>query len=306
MSENTPAKKKKSYNPMYFVFEAFASFWRNRVMSIAAVLVLASCLILLGSFAVLLRNLNINIDRLGELNEIVVFVDPALTQDQVNDIMDDINELDNVSFVEYRTKEEGLEEMREVYKDYGDLFDQMVANGDNPLSDSFVITYKDNSKVYTLESGLHAIPGVEKVNNRIEYAVKVENFRKGVSFVFIWFFVLLFAVSIFVIFNTIRIAVHGRKTEIDIMRYIGASKLFIVTPYIIEGFLIGCISGVLGFLGVTGIYRWVLKATAGEFQMIEILPMSDFTVPLILSFLGIGILSGVLTSIVSIRRNLNN
>lgn len=303
-SSNNSAKK--SINPLYFIFEAFANFWRNRVMSIAAVLVLTSCLILLGAFALLVTNLNKNIERLGELNEIVVFVDSALNKEQVYDIMDDINELDNVSFVEYKSKEDGLAEMREVYADYSELFDEMDKNGDNPLSDSFIITYKDNDKVYQLESDLHAIPGVSKVNNRIEYAVKVENFRKGISFVFVWFLVLLFAVSIFVIFNTIRIAVHGRKTEIDIMRYIGASKSFIVTPFVIEGSIIGCVSGIVAYITVTGLYRWILKATAGELQMIEFLPISDFTAVLLLSFLGIGVLSGVLTSIVSLRKNLNN
>ena len=283
-----------------------AGFWHNRIMSIAAVLVLASCLVLLGSFAVILKNLNVNVERLGELNEIVVFVESDLTQDQVNDIMDDINELDNVSFVEYISKEDGLDDMREIYSDYGELFDEIVANGDNPLSDSFIITYKDNGRVYQLESDLHAIPGVSKVNNRIEYAVKVENFKNGVSFVFLWFFVLLFAISIFVIFNTIRIAVQGRKEEINIMRYIGASKMFIVTPFVIEGFFIGCISGIISYFTVIGLYRWILKATAGELQMIEFIPINDFTWLLLIAFLGIGIASGVLTSIFSLHKNFNN
>ena len=300
------SSKKKSYNPLYFIFEAMAGFWHNRIMSIAAVLVLASCLVLLGSFAVILKNLNVNVERLGELNEIVVFVESDLTQDQVNDIMDDINELDNVSFVEYISKEDGLDDMREIYSDYGELFDEIVANGDNPLSDSFIITYKDNGRVYQLESDLHAIPGVSKVNNRIEYAVKVENFKNGVSFVFLWFFVLLFAISIFVIFNTIRIAVQGRKEEINIMRYIGASKMFIVTPFVIEGFFIGCISGIISYFTVIGLYRWILKATAGELQMIEFIPINDFTWLLLIAFLGIGIASGVLTSIFSLHKNFNN
>ena len=299
-------KKKKVYNPLYFIFEAFASFWRNRVMSIAAVLVLTSCLILLGSFAIILRDLDLNIDRLGNLNEIVVFVDYDLPSESVSVIADDISALDNVKYVEFISKADGFESMKQTYSDYEDIFNDIENNGDNPLADSFIITYEDNSKVYELESALHSIPGVRKVNNRLDYAVKVGNFKKGISFVFIWFFALLFAVSIFVIFNTIRLAVHNRKSEIDIMRYIGASKGFIITPFVIEGSIIGSISAVFAFLAVTGIYKWILKATSGELQMIEFLPMERFSAPLLLVFLAIGILSGVLTSIFSLRKNLNN
>ncbi len=300
------AGKKRVYDPFYFIFEAFAGFWRNRVMSIAAVLVLTSCLIVLGSFAILLKDVDLNIERLGSLNEIVVFVDYDLSQDRVNDIADDISALDNVKYVEYVSKAEGFESMRETYADYAAISHDIENNEHNPLADSFIITYEDNGRVYELESALHSIPGVRKVNNRLDYAVKVSNFKKGMSFVFVWFFVLLFAVSVFVIFNTIRLAVQGRKAEIDIMRYIGASKTFIVAPFVIEGSLIGCLSAVAAYFAVTGIYRWILRATSGELQMIEFLPVERFSLPLLLGFLAIGVLSGVLTSIFSLRRNLNN
>ncbi|MBO7376742.1 MAG: ABC transporter permease [Clostridia bacterium] len=299
-------RQRRGFHPFYFMGEALVGMKRHGVMTVASVLVLTSCLSLLGVFGVLVSNLNENITRLGLLNEIVVFCDSSLDRTRVDEICSDIKSLDNVSYVEYISKEQGLEALRETYSDYGDLFDEIEKNGDNPLSDSFVVTYSDGDAVNALEFSLRSIPGVTKVNNRLDYATKVASFKRGMSAVFVWFFVLLFAVSIFVIFNTIKLAVHGRRNEIDVMRYMGATRGFIVTPFVIEGILIGVISG----FAAAGLVIWVSSYASGrlsaDLSMIEILPVSRFVPALLTAFPVIGALSGVLAGLLSIRKNLKN
>lgn len=293
------------YNPFYFVWLALQSMWRNRIMTVASVLVLTSCLTLLGCFGMLFENLNSNLKRLRMLNEMVVFVDYDLSGDDVNRIYNQIKELDNVKSVDYVSKDEALEDMKKTYPDYPDLFQTLEENGDNPLADSFIVTYINNDKASDLEFELHAIDGINKVNNRLELANEVEGLKNGISFVFLWFFILLLLVSVFVIFNTVKLAVHSRRAEIDIMRYIGGTKAFIVAPFLIEGVIIGLFSAIVGYLISEGLYRYAVGSAAGKLQMLVLTPFSDFRWLLIFGFGAIGIITGICASIMSLRRNLN-
>jgi len=299
-------RRKGGFHPFYYIGEALVGMKRHGLMTVASILVLTSCLTLLGVFGVLSANLNKNIERLGLLNEIVVFVDPSLDSARVSEISDDIKSLDNVSYVEYISKADGLESLRQTYVGYDDLFDEIEKNGDNPLSDSFVVTYTDGETVNELEFSLRSIPGVTKVNNRLDYAMKVASFKRGMSAAFLWFFFLLFAVSIFVIFNTVKLAVQGRRGEIDVMRYMGATRLFIATPFMIEGVLIGVVSGFAAAGTVIGIASYAAKRLAPDLSMIEILPVSGFVPALLTVFPIIGAVSGVAAGLISIRKNLNN
>ena len=292
------------YNPFYFIWLALQSMWRNRIMTVASVLVLTSCLTLLGCFGLLFKNLNFNLTRLRMLNEMVVFVDYDMSGDDVNRVYNRIKELDNVKSVDFISKADALEDMKKTYSDYPELFERLEENGDNPLPDSFVVTYNDNEGASALEFELHSIDGVTKVNNRLELANEVEGLKNGISFVFLWFFILLLMVSLFVIFNTVKLAVHSRRAEIDIMRYIGGTKAFIVAPFLIEGVMIGLFSAVASYLISKGIYRYAIGSAAGKLQRIEFVPFGDIRLILILGFIAIGVLTGISASVLSLRRNL--
>lgn len=293
------------YNPFYFVWLALQSMWRNRVMSIASVLILTSCLILLGCFGMLFQNLNANLLRLRMLNEMVVFADYDLGGEDINRIYNQIKTLDNVKSVDFISKADAFEDMKDTYPDYPELFELLEQNGDNPLPDSFVVTYIDNEGASELEYDLHAIEGVTKVNNRLDLANEVEGLKNGISFVFLWFFILLLLVSVFVIFNTVKLAVHSRRAEIDIMRYIGGTKSFIVAPFVIEGVLIGLISALIGFFVSEALYRYAVGSAIGKLQMIVFTPIAVFRPYMLLGFIVIGVLTGIAASVMSLRRNLN-
>ena len=303
-------KPRRFYNPFYFIFDAFRNLWRHRVTGIASVLVLSSCLILLGAFGLLIRNIDVNMEKLGLLNEIVVFVDYDVTPEKLQVITQDIKALDNVTYVDFVSKESGFESMKQTYPDYADLFDSIAESGDNPLADSFVITYKDTAGANKLEYDLLLIDGVMKVNNRVDYAMTIENFKSGASFVFLWFIVLLLAVSLFVIFNTVKLAVHGRRNEISIMRFIGATKGYIISPFVIEGVTIGAASAAIAFFADKWIYDYAIKMMEGEskglLDMFELVPYAEIQTELLVLFLLLGVVTGVAASIISLQKNLNN
>lgn len=295
---------KKSYNPFMFIGEAFKNLWRDRVMSTASVLVLASCLVLLGCFSLLVVNINTNMNRLVSLNEIVAFVEYDLSAEEVEFIGQKIRVLDNVDSVEFISKDEGLDSMKADYAGFEDVFDSMKESGDNPLSDSFRIKYKDNSKVTTLDYNLRQIEGVRKVNNRLDLATSLENFKNGISVVFIGFLVVLFIVSVFIIINTIKLAVNSHMEEIRVMKYIGASDWFIVVPYIIEGTIIGIFSSAIAYLAQWYVYFSLEKMVASDIKMVELMSFGDIGGTVALAFLAVGILTGVVGSCISLHKNL--
>ncbi len=301
---NKPPKTKKSYNPFMFIAEAFKSLWRDRVMSTASVLVLASCLVLLGCFSLLVVNINLNMEKLVSLNEIVVFLEYDLEEAKVKEIEEKLEKLDNVDLVEFISKNEGLESMKEEYAGFEDTFDEMIANGDNPLADSFRIKYKDNSKVTTLDYNIRQIEGVRKVNNRLDLATALESFKNGISVVFIGFLAVLFIVSVFIIINTIKLAVQSHMEEIRVMKYIGASDWFIVVPYVIEGTIIGIFSSIIAYLCEWYIYLNMERMVASDIQMIELVPFSDISVIVAAAFVGVGVLTGIIGSCISLHKNL--
>lgn len=307
---NSPKRTARFYNPFYMIFDAFRNLWRHRVTGIASVVVLSSCLILLGAFGLLIRNIDVNIEKLGLLNEIVVFADYDVTPEKLQVITEDIKALDNVTYVDFISKESGFESMKETYPDYAALFDSIEQSGDNPLADSFIVTYKSTAGANKLEYDLLQIDGVMKVNNRVDYAAAIENFKSGASFIFAWFFVLLLAVSLFVIFNTVKLAVHGRRTEISIMRFIGATKFYIITPFLIEGVVIGVVSALIAFFADMGIYSYVASSMEGGtsqlLDMFTLVPYSDMSMEFLIIFILLGTVTGIVASIVSLHKNLSN
>lgn len=299
-----PPKMKRSYNPFMFVGDAFKNLWRDRVMSLSSILVLASCLVVLGCFALIVYNINTNMDKLVSLNQIAVFADYDLDSEKVGDIGEQIKQLDNVESVEFVSKDEGLDSMKEDYAGFEELFDKMKEDGDNPLPDSFIVKYKDTSKVTTLEYNLRQIDGVMKVKNRLDLANSLENFKNGISLIFVWFFVVLFIVSVFIIINTIKLAVNSHMEEIRVMKYIGASNWFIVVPYIIEGVIIGVFSSVIAYVIEWYIYFNMEKMVSSDIQMIELVSFGDIRGIVVLAFLAVGILTGIIGSCISLRKNL--
>ncbi|MBQ3815716.1 MAG: permease-like cell division protein FtsX, partial [Clostridia bacterium] len=287
----------RRYNPFYFIGQAFEGLWRNGVMSFASIAVLMSLLVVIGGFTLLVTNIDVNLSEFGLINQIVVFCDPNASDEQIAEIGEAIGKLDNIESVQHVTKEEGLEQMKAEYDIYDD-----VSEENNPLPDSFVITYLENEKVPNLDYQLNQIEGIAKVNNRLDLATKIESFKRGVMLVFVWFLVILGVVSIFIIINTIKLSVFSRRNEISIMQYVGATDWFISLPYIIEGAVIGLVSSVAAYFIEWYIYSYIERLVLTDLQMITFLEFNSIRAVVLVGFIAIGVLLGVLGSVISLAR----
>jgi len=291
----------RRYNPFYFVGQALSGLWRNGVMSFASIAVLMSLLVVIGGFSLLVANINENLEQFGLMKEIVVFCDRDATEEQITGICHQIKKLDNGEGVKRITKAEGLNEMKE---EYGDLYDD-VSEEKNPLPDSYIITYVDTEKVPELDYQLTLIEGIEKVNNRLDLATTIENFKSGVMLVFVWFLAILVVVSVFIIINTIKLSVFARRNEISIMRYVGATGMFISLPFVIEGMVIGAIASVGAYFVEWYIYAYIETMIHTDLQMLSFIPFDEISQIVLWGFVAIGVILGILGSSLSLGKYLD-
>ena len=292
----------RRYSVMYFISQSVKSLWRNGVMTIASILVLMSCLVVMGSFAAIVMNLNSNLDSLGDMNEIVVFIDMEKNEDEIMAICEKITNYDNVKKVKYISKEVAFNEEKEKYeKDYPDFFEGVTSD---IYPASCVITYNDNDQVESLKYELENTEGIYKVKCRADVASTIESLKRGVIYIFGWFLIVLFAVSLFVIINTIKLAVFSRRQEISRMRYVGATNWFIMLPFVLEGVIIGILSSGIGYLIQMSIYKFLQKMVLNDYDMISIIPFENIQVTFLIAFAVIGVVTGIIGSSISLRKNL--
>ncbi len=293
----------RRYSSTYFVSQAFKGIFRNGVMSFASVAVLMSCLVVLGGFALLVHNININLEQFGLLNEIEVFVNYNATEEEIVAIEEKIRSLDNVAQVVRTTRDEAFAEAKAEFEGMEEMFENDPQAVER-FSDSFTVTYEDNDKVVTLAYVLNQIEGVRKVNNRLDLATKIASFKQGVLLIFTWFLLILSVVTVFVIINTIKLSVFSRRNEISIMRYVGATGYFITMPFLLEGIIIGLFASGAAYLAEWYFYLYIEKMVVTEWQMISIVPFDTLQTPLLVGFLGVGVVAGIVGSSISLGKYL--
>ncbi len=286
----------------YYIGQAFQGIFRNGVMSVASIAVLMSCLVVLSCFGLLVANINVNLDNLGLMNEIVVFLEYDLEEAQIVEIEEQIKAIDYIdpACVKRVTADEGLNIMQEQAGDYGYLYEEY--RDDNPLSDSFEITQIDSEKITSITYSLRQIEGVRETKDQLDLANMISSFKSGVTVIFVWFLAVLFIITVFVIINTVKLSVYSRKSEIGIMRYMGATGWFISFPFVLEGAFIGIIAAIPAFFIEYGLYRYTVNAMNGALDMLIFIPVADVTSILLIGSFAIAVFTGVLGSTISLSK----
>ena len=230
------------------------------------------------------------------------YSDSALILSAVKKSLEDLNGVSDIDFI---SKSDALEEEIEKYADYPGL-QEFLKEGNNPLPDTFIVKYSNDAEITALELKMQNIDGVSRVKCRSDIASSIENLKNGIILVFTWFMIILFVVSIFVIINTVKLAVSHRSEEISVMRYIGATKWFIALPFELEGVFIGLFSGILSFLLQWYAYGYIQDIITDEMKMIEVVPFTEIGSVLLAGCVLVGIITGFIGSLISIRKKLNN
>lgn len=294
---------KKKVSVKYLTKEGFRNVWHNKLMSIASVAVLMSCMIIIGCAALVFANINKVLDKVDDQNVIVAFIDDGAAQDVIDRVGADLKALPNVGSVTFVSQEEGLAQMAEEM----DLSDYL--NGmENPLPDSYKITVDDMALFDQTAESIRNVDGIQSIEESSDLAGSLTTVRHAVSIVSIVIIAMLLVVSLFIVSNTVRVTMYSRRLEISIMKAVGATRWFIRWPFMIEGMLIGLLAGILSLLAVWGVYALAVSLFGDMFASllggVTLVPFADLSWKLLLAFVAIGIVTGGVGSIFSMNKYL--
>ena len=286
-----------------FIKDGFKGVFRNGLMSVASILVLFSSLFMIGIFATLIKNVNFNLDKMEDFNELVCYMELGATDEQINNAQSKMKSFKNVTSVTFVSKEEALDNEKSKYgEEYAPLFEMYQNGRENPLPDAFRIEYDTVSSLTTLEEQLKRVDGVDSIRNSYEIAQNIEKLKNIITIGGTWLMVLLVVVSVFVIANTIKITYHSRELEIGIMRYIGATKSYITMPFVVESVIISAVSAGLGYLAQWYVYTHLVEGLAVKYEIIDIMPYADLNKLFLIIYFGAGLTIGIFGSIITIRK----
>ena len=299
----------RKYSFSYLMSRSFKGYSRNGLMSLASVLILTSCLLISGCFGLIIYNLYVNLNSLNELNEIVCICNyEKLPDEELDELYKTLTRLPNVQSVEYTSREEALDRIREKYAKYPQVIDRFNEDN-NPFFEVYTITYSGSDQdamnlLFTLRNK-NEFPQFRTVEDRLETAGKLEKLKNTILWIFGGFMIVLLFISVVIIMNTVRMAIAARKEEIEIMRYIGATGWFISFPFMVESFITGLISAAIAFglqmLVYTNVTR-LLSFDGSASGLITIVPFSQVWYFVLGGFIVLGLITSYIGSKISLSK----
>ena len=285
---------------IFSVRRAWQGFWRNALMSLAATATMVLMLLLLAGFWILQTGLQASLDYTESKVEVVADLKDNVKPSEVDPIIARLDAMPQVKSVEFISEDEALVQWREHLKEQGE--DDLTRYLDvNPLHASLNVKLVNASVFAEVVSALrNEEPVVEKVKEQQHLAdqvVTVTNVLRTAGTVIL---VVIAFIVLFIIVNTIRLAVVARAEEIEIMRLVGASDAFIRWPFVFEGAMVGLLGAAL-----TLAFLWIAADPIGHFMVgfFQVLPLSfgALAQELVILIGGAGLGLGIVGAWVSVR-----
>lgn len=286
--------------------DAMKSVIRNFSLSLASISCIAITLIVVGISIVLSYNVENMTDSIKKDVTMVVFLKSDTTEDEVKDIQKKITNMGNIEEIKFKSKKEYAEETKERDEVFSFIVDNWT-DETNPLLDSFLIKVKEVEEIKNTASSIKKIDKVELVNYGEDMVDQLITVFDVIRKVCIGAVVALILVTAFLIANTIKLAIFSRKTEIEIMRLVGASNISIKIPFIIEGSFIGILGSIIPIIlmiyGYTSLYNYFDGKLFGSSLAMLIEPYPFIYLSSLL-LLGIGIVVGMFGSYSAVKKYL--
>lgn len=295
---------------MFFAIrQGFRNVGRNHLFSLASIGTITACLFIFGIFYCIVANFNYMIDKAQTNVGITVFFDTSMTEEQILQMKDAIDLRPEVEHSEYTSADEAWEDFKEQYFPDGDEGILAGLDNDNPLYDcaNLTVYLADTSRQSDLITYIEGLDGVSEINSSGIIADSVTDFSRLISYVSMGIILILALVAIFLISNTVMIGITVRKDEIAIMKYIGATDVFVRGPFIIEGMTIGLIGSVIPVVILRLLYTRVVDFTLTHFTILRnvltFMDVSDIFRILIPVSLAAGLGIGFLGSYLTLRKH---
>ena len=294
----------KLTNLGYLLKEGIKGIFTHGFMSFAAVCVTVACLLIVGSFSILVYNVNIMVEDLNQTNEILAYVDETLSEADAKSVGTKINMIDNVLRSDFIPREQALEDFIEDHKDEEESFSGLDPSD---LRHRFRVVLEDNRLIEQTDADLKAIPGVVKTHAEYELAQGFSTIQDVLHIVSLGIIAVLLAVSLLIISITVKLAMYDRKEEIGIMKMVGATNAFIRLPFVVEGFTLGMLGAALAFGSEWVMYDAMIQkiGEVDALQLFKFVPFEELLIPMIVTFAATGMFVGIVGSWTAIRKFMN-
>ena len=288
----------------YLIGEGISNVFKNKKSTMSSLMIMCATMLVFGLFFVIGENINAFVKNVAEAQEIRVILENSATESEIEEVGNEILSIEGVRNAEYVSKEDALDYMKELVGE--ELIEGYEDN--NIFSVAYNVTLTDLELNDDVQESIMQLDNVKKIVSSNQVIAQVINLAKGVKAVTAGILVLLIIISVSIIANTIKLTVHARRKEISIMKYVGATNSFIRWPFLVEGVIIGVVSGLLsvGIIGLT--YTFIANKMAGsaflEMAHWNLLAFNDMFNLILTVYLVLGVGIGILGSGISMKKYL--
>ena len=294
----------------YHIGEGIRNLFKNKKSTLSSLIIMMATMLMFGVFFIIGQNVNHIMRTIEEDQGMQVFIIKDADMAEVQEIRDMISNIDGVASAQIYTKQDAFDQMKAKFKEHEEVID---GYGVDIFPDSVIVKLSELEKSAEVQEQIKQITindknYIDSITSSDKTINALINIANGVKIITGVLLVLLVAISIFIIANTIKLTVHARRKEISIMKYVGATNSFIRWPFIVEGIIIGILSALFTILiiygGYTVIIQKIIQAMATAHISVSLLSFNDLYRTIIIVYFGLGIGIGVVGSSISMRKYL--
>lgn len=290
---------------IYLFKEGYSNLRKHGSKTFTTVLIICATMLVLGIFVLLFQNINQNVDTIIQEQGLQALIEDVATEEEIEYMKDEIQLIPGISSVEYLDRDAAYQDAKELFSEQ-EYFLEGLENVDI-FPRSFVIKFEAIEKSSAIKAAVEKIDGVYKVKYNESTINASISLSKIVNIFLLGIGIVMLVVSVFIISNTIKLAVYSNKREIFIMKYIGATNKFIRRPFIVEGAIMGLISAAISFITISLAYVILyarLPQIGTSMGVFGFLPYSTLWYQILIIYVVLGLIIGILGSAISIKKYL--
>lgn len=295
-------------NLLYLISQGLNNIKKNFMMAFASICVISVSLLLIGFSTLFIMNVNKLIGGIEDTNEIEAFLNDDMTQSDIDELGEKLLSINNVESIVLYSKEEALQSYINSMSGFEEVFESL--GNDNPLPNTYRIKVFDTSKLSQTVAEINSLNYIYKVKAPYDFANILTQLKRTVSIISTVLVIALVVVCMIIISNTTKASVLLRKKEINIMKYVGATNLFIRVPFFIEGFTTGLVGGILALVVTWFGYNSLLEVITMDMSLWNVIGiggfvnLSDIVWKVVAFYLLAGGTIGAFGSVLSTRKHI--
>ena len=287
----------------YLIGEGIKNLFKNKKSTMSSLMIMCATMLIFGLFFVIGENINAFVKNVAEAQEIRVIIDNEATETEIEEIGNAILSIEGVRNAEFISKEAAYEYMKEM------VGEELLEGREGIFSVSYDVTLTDLELNEEVQESILQLDHIKKIESANKVITQIISLANGVRIVTAGLLVLLVIISVAIISNTIKLAVHARRKEISIMKYVGATNSFIRWPFLVEGVIIGVVAGLLSVVIIGVAYTVIADKMSGtsflELAKWKLLEFKDMFNLILTVYMGLGVGIGVVGSSISMRKYLD-